>query len=552
MILQTVTSLLEYYNTNPWRTVGVLLCVFVATHYVYWKRFFTGRPNEPPSYYFFPVVGVVPLLLGRKMRTFVHDKIIAPYFPPIFRVYVPFSNVVIVKSAEALREAMANDPLSGKIKVPSMDFATNLFVDGPLFANESGPWWSEQRKFMITSLNKLGLGNRSIMEPRIKREIGHYLREIEKRNGQPMNIKEELLTVSLTSNMVELIMGRKPPRYDALTKTMVKAPERIFLSIETAVGLFSFFPKFILEAGEKRGFIPSIVKDEYDLGVRYRAFMTEYWEMRKRNFNPDKITDYMDYLVEEHLRQPEKYTVSVVRSQIMSIGIAGGHTLEVTMDSLYQHCGGYQNYQEQMFQEIKQVIGLDRLPNMEDYEQMHFTKAFVLEQYRILPLGPYGTIRSPTEDTTIQGLHIEEGSFMIYSVQAAHQDEKLWGENTHIFNPNRHLKNGKFVKSPNLLHFSPGKRGCPGEAFAHLSSFFYLVAVVQRFKILPQDDKTPVILAANEGQLFAETTPQKLRYVKRSECNIPLPEDEPEKAASGDQTAELAKKYFHDFRWTHG
>jgi len=61
------------------------------------------------------------------------------------------------------------------------------------------------------------------------------------------------------------------------------------------------------------------------------------------------------------------------------------------------------------------------------------------------------------------------------------------------FIPERHLdENGKFIKSNRIIPFSIGSRNCLGENLARSEVFLFVVAMLQKFEILPNpEDPNP-------------------------------------------------------------
>jgi cytochrome P450 len=68
------------------------------------------------------------------------------------------------------------------------------------------------------------------------------------------------------------------------------------------------------------------------------------------------------------------------------------------------------------------------------------------------------------------------------------------------FDPTRFLdENGKVSRDMHLIPFSIGKRVCPGETLARAEIFLFLVAILQVFKLEPEDPLNPPTLARKSG-----------------------------------------------------
>lgn len=70
----------------------------------------------------------------------------------------------------------------------------------------------------------------------------------------------------------------------------------------------------------------------------------------------------------------------------------------------------YPDAQRKAQEEIDRVVGPDRLPEFEDLENLHYTRAIVLEAIRwmvVLPLGAYHRV---TQDDEYRGFRIPKGA----------------------------------------------------------------------------------------------------------------------------------------------
>uniref|UniRef100_T1KYD1 Cytochrome P450 n=1 Tax=Tetranychus urticae TaxID=32264 RepID=T1KYD1_TETUR len=115
--------------------------------------------------------------------------------------------------------------------------------------------------------------------------------------------------------------------------------------------------------------------------------------------------------------------------------------------------------------DILPTIFIDTTENF-DRQRMPLTMAFshmyvALRHSSIVPLN---LLRRATEDTKVGGYSIPKDSL--------------------LFKPERFLNEdkSKAIKPPYLIAFSSGKRVCPGESFAYLQLFLYLVSFLQQLR----------------------------------------------------------------------
>lgn len=141
-----------------------------------------------------------------------------------------------------------------------------------------------------------------------------------------------------------------------------------------------------------------------------------------------------------------------------------------------------------------------------DVEAMPFLQAFIKEVIRFHPVAPY-LYRRPIENdvlplstpiTTRSGKVIREvpipkGLRLVLSIPRFNSDPTIWGEDAHVFNPERYLKSERngptgFGLYANTMTFGAGVRGCIGWRFALYELQAFLVSLVSHFNFSPTED----------------------------------------------------------------
>ncbi|GBM52081.1 Cytochrome P450 1A1 [Araneus ventricosus] len=98
---------------------------------------------------------------------------------------------------------------------------------------------------------------------------------------------------------------------------------------------------------------------------------------------------------------------------------------------------------------------------------------------------------STLQDTELKGYFIPKHTRVLSVTWALDHDTKLWGNDVHEYKPERFLSQdgSKVVKPEYAIPFSIGKRSCPGKSLAEVEVFLYLVAILQKFEVLPPAGK---------------------------------------------------------------
>lgn len=140
---------------------------------------------------------------------------------------------------------------------------------------------------------------------------------------------------------------------------------------------------------------------------------------------------------------------------------------------------------EKAKEEIKNVVGINRLVQESDIPSLPYIRAIIKETFRFHPPVPVVS-RMSTEEAVVNGYRIPADCVLNINVWAIGRDPKVW-ERPMEYEPERFLEKGENnvidVKGHNyeLLPFGSGRRGCPGISLAMLELPVTLAAMIQCF-----------------------------------------------------------------------
>ncbi|CAE6495813.1 unnamed protein product [Rhizoctonia solani] len=150
----------------------------------------------------------------------------------------------------------------------------------------------------------------------------------------------------------------------------------------------------------------------------------------------------------------------------------------------------YPEVQRKAQDEIDEVTGTSRLPELEDQSQLPFTNRLIQEVLRWCPIVPIGVPHASTNDDVYQGFRIPKGTMVIGNIWAMSRDEKMYN-NPEKFDPDRFLDP---AVSPCPV-FGFGRRQCPGIHFAESSVFIIIASLLSTFNFqVPKDTKGEAII----------------------------------------------------------
>ncbi|KDR74760.1 hypothetical protein GALMADRAFT_157349 [Galerina marginata CBS 339.88] len=169
---------------------------------------------------------------------------------------------------------------------------------------------------------------------------------------------------------------------------------------------------------------------------------------------------------------------------------AGGiETVVATIRTFILMMARHPEVQRKAQAEIDSVVGIRRLPNINDKEQLPFVGQVIKEVYRINPVAPL-VPHSLDIDDVYEGYRIPKGAWVMANMWAVFHDPEAYSE-PDTFNPERFLETPthQAEMDPTPLAFGVGRRFCPGYHFALSFVFLNVAQILSVFDICPMVDK---------------------------------------------------------------
>ncbi|THH31300.1 hypothetical protein EUX98_g2878 [Antrodiella citrinella] len=206
----------------------------------------------------------------------------------------------------------------------------------------------------------------------------------------------------------------------------------------------------------------------------------------------------------------------VLHDEILNLLIAGRDTTAGTLTfSIYFLCM-YPDILARLRREILEAVGPYRRPDYDDIKDMKYLRAFLNEVMRLYPAVPFNVryIRYSIDDTTVPNpdpngkpFFVPAGTPVTYSVLLMHRRTDYWGEDAHVFDPDRFLDDRIQLLLANpfiFLPFNAGPRICLGQQFAYNEMSFFLIRLLQNFSSmdLRPESQDPATLPPKEWSKF--------------------------------------------------
>uniref|UniRef100_A0A671F9H3 Cytochrome P450 family 2 subfamily D member 6/pseudo n=1 Tax=Rhinolophus ferrumequinum TaxID=59479 RepID=A0A671F9H3_RHIFE len=234
--------------------------------------------------------------------------------------------------------------------------------------------------------------------------------------------------------------------------------------------------------------IPGVADKVFPGQKGFMALVDELLAEHKTTRDPaepprDLADAYLDE-VEKAKGNPESsFSDANLRMVVADLFAAGMVTTSTTLNWALLLMILHPDVQRRVQQEIDEVIGQVRRPEMADQARMHFTMAVVHEVQRFADIIPLGLPHMTSRDIEVQGFRIPKGTTLFFNLSSVLKDESVW-KKPFRFHPEHFLDaQGHFVKHSAFMPFSAGRRSCLGEPLARMELFLFFTCLLQRFSL---------------------------------------------------------------------
>ncbi|PPQ91914.1 hypothetical protein CVT25_001285 [Psilocybe cyanescens] len=171
---------------------------------------------------------------------------------------------------------------------------------------------------------------------------------------------------------------------------------------------------------------------------------------------------------------------------------AGHETTAYTLAATLGFLAYHQDLQDEVYDQIVSVVGLERDPTIEDYPSLDKVLAAFYEGVRLFPAG-HLMIRQAYEDTVLKipnpvgeegitTVPVPKGTNVIVDMVGVQYNPRYF-DNPGEYRPSRWY--GVNNESESFSAFSIGSRACLGRKFATLESVCFLSLLLRDFRIQP-------------------------------------------------------------------
>lgn len=173
-----------------------------------------------------------------------------------------------------------------------------------------------------------------------------------------------------------------------------------------------------------------------------------------------------------------------LRDQSVTLLLAGHETTAKALTWTFHALSRHADVEQQLYAEIDTVLS-GRVPTVEDLPRLRYVWAVLQESMRLFP--PIWVVsRIAIADDEIEGFRIPAGSLIPISPYLVHRHPDFW-QDPERFDPMRFIGSGAAQRQAfQFLPFGAGPRHCIGQHFASMEMQLVLIAILQRYRLVPR------------------------------------------------------------------
>ncbi|XP_021072519.1 cytochrome P450 2D26 [Mus pahari] len=403
----------------------------------------------------------------------------------VFSLQMAWKPMVVINGLKAVRELLVTygEDTADRPLMPIYNHLGYGHKSKGVILAPYGPEWREQRRFSVSTLRDFGLGKKSL-EQWVTEEAGHLCDAFTKEAKHPFD-PSPLLSKAVSNVIASLVYARRFEYEDPFFNRMLK-------TLKESFGEDTGFVAEVLNAIPMLLHIPGLPDKAFPKLNSFIALIDKMLIEHNTTWDPAQpprdLTDAFLAEIEKVKGNPESsFNDKNLRIVVIDLFMAGMVTTSTTLSWALLLMILHPDVQRRVHQEIDEVLGQVRCPEMADQARMPYTNAVIHEVQRFADIVPTNVLHMTSRDIKFQGFLIPKGTTLIPNLSSVLKDETVW-EKPLRFHPEHFLDaQGHFVKHEAFMPFSAGRRACLGEPLARMELFLIFTCLLQRFSFSVPD-----------------------------------------------------------------
>ncbi|XP_031110034.1 cytochrome P450 CYP736A12-like [Ipomoea triloba] len=431
------------------------LAVFAALSLIHGLLKKTKTKKLPPGPRGLPILGHLHLL-GKNPH---HDlSKLAKQYGPIMHLRLGFVDTIVASSPHAAQLFLKTHDLVFASRPPIEAAKYISYNQKNMCFSPYGLYWRNMRKLCTLQL----LSSHKINSFRATRreELCYLIDSLKQsaldRVAVDLSAKVSELSADMSCRMV---VGKKYENKD-IDERGFKGVINELMQLSAIPNLGDYFPylgQLDFQGLTRRMKVLAKVIDR---------FLERILDEHEQSGSGDQMTkDFVDIILsimksgETEFQFNREHVKSVLMDMLAGSIDTSLSAIEWMMSELLRHPQVLKKVQ----QELESNVGLDRMVDESDLENLNYLEMVMKESFRLHPPGPLLIPHEAMEDSTVDGFHIPKKARIIINVWSIGRDPNVWAD-PEKFIPERFEGCNIDYQGRNFefIPFSSGRRSCPG------------------------------------------------------------------------------------------
>ena len=344
---------------------------------------------------------------------------------------------------------------------------------------------------MLKNLRDFGFG-KSSMEEALQVEVQKLVDYLKPLDGKVTSLNR-VTNISILNALWNILVGEKlsldDPRLEKLLKNLDDFL-RLSEGPTSAIGTILPHPDMVYWPGFRQ--LAGLKYPERFFNSIF-SFIEPYLAEHKQTLDESNVRDFMDLFLHEIQKTTDPKSSfygargeMALLNDLADLFIAGMETTSSSLLWSFLYMMHFPDCQAKIHKELDRVVGLNRLPGLQDQQDLHYLNAFIQESFRFTSLVPMSVFHYTSSNIDLKGFTIPKNSILISSLCHVMHDPNYFKEPSK-FNPERFIdEKGTFVFDERIVPFGIGKRFCLGKSLAEKEFFLFLAGFMQNFEVHPE------------------------------------------------------------------
>ncbi|KAJ3495243.1 hypothetical protein NLG97_g3532 [Lecanicillium saksenae] len=428
----------------------------------------------PPGPVPLPILGSLMDLPPEGEAEFQHWLKFKDKYGPISSITVLGQTMIILHDKQAAFDILEKTASKSSSR-PRFDFAAMCGFDRFMAFKNYDSDWRQQRKMVHQQLGTKKLAERfnDVQDVESRRFI---LNVAKAPQALIQHIKTEAAAIILKITYGYAIHQHQPDPLVLLIEEMMsnlsKAQTPSYWMVDLIPALKSL-PAWLPGMGFKA---KAASWRKTNTRVEDVPFAFVQGQMAKNVHRSSYVSKQIELNVQNNEATMGSETESAIKRTAAIMYAGGADTTVCVLSAFILAMTMYPDVQRKAQKEIDTVVGLDRLPGLQDRDQLPYVSAIVKEALRWFPVTPMGVPHSTDDDIHYREYIIPKGSIILFSTWWFQNDLEVYA-NPAAFEPERFLA-PRNEPDPVTTVFGHGRRICPGKEVADMSLFWTISRIL--------------------------------------------------------------------------